>query len=619
MEELLPYYERELSHLRRDAEEFAQRYPKIASRLLPIAEQGDDPYIEQMIQGIALLGARIRKKLENDHPHSVAALFDVMHPHYLRPFPACSIAQFSIDPAAGEKQPYVLARGTELVSRSINAVQCRFKTAYDVTLAPLAISEARYLPAAAAPVVLPVNAAGIVSITFESTAPQSNLRSLDLRTVRLHLNGESSFIAALADGLFIHALAGYVEAEGDGRWRPLRTVPVAQAGFGDNDTLLDYPMRSHPAYQPLAEYFGFQEKFDFADIDLGAMLDIAGSCRRVTLHVVLKEGHGNPHAGRLLESLSFTHFRLFSTPVVNLFHQRGEPIRVTHQQVAYPVVADAGHASAYEVYSIDSVVLVRQTQEQDQIIELRPFFTQRYGDEHLAGHYWFARRDEAVASLSPGYETEISVVDVDFDPMAAQTETLSFKLKCTNRDLPARLAVGLEGGDLFMPDGGETNPALSITMLRRPTQTRRFESDDELHLRLVSHMALDHLSLTDIRAAALKALLVLYDVRRSAVSSRHIDGIVGVKWRDAVLDLPGKPYPTPVQGVEMRLTIDEHHFIGASIATFVRAIHAFLGKYVQLNSFVRLVVISKHTGQEIVRCEPRNGDFLIAESGGLCR
>ena len=163
-----------------------------------------------------------------------------------------------------------------------------------------------------------------------------------------------------------------------------------------------------------------------------------------------------------------------------------------------------------------------------------------------------------------------------------------------------------------MPEDVETGPAPSIAMLRRPTQTLRFKSDDELHLRLASHMALNHLSLTDIRAAALKAVLVLYDVHRSAVSSRHIDGIVGLESRKVVLDLPGKPYATPVKGIEMRLTIDERHFIGSSIATFVGAINAFLGYYVELNSFVRLIVISKHTGEEIVRCQPHSSGFVLA-------
>lgn len=46
MDELLPYYERELSHLRRYSGDFAQRYPKIAGHLLPADEHVDDPHIE---------------------------------------------------------------------------------------------------------------------------------------------------------------------------------------------------------------------------------------------------------------------------------------------------------------------------------------------------------------------------------------------------------------------------------------------------------------------------------------------------------------------------------------------------------------------------------------------
>jgi type VI secretion system protein ImpG len=614
MEELLPYYERELSYLRRYSGDFAQRYPKIAGRLLHVGERGNDPQVEHLIEAIALLDARIAKKLEDDYPQCVEALFDVLHPHYLRPFPACSIAQFSATATDGEPCCHTIERGTELVSRSINDVQCRFRTAYDVTLAPLAISEVRYLPAAAAPVVLPVNAAGIVSITFESTVPQLDLGSLDLRTVRIYLNGEPSFIAAVADGLFIHALASYVEADGNGCWNLLRTVPVAQAGFGfgENDALLDYPMRSHPAYQPLLEYFGFPEKFDFVDVDLGLMLDVAEPCRRATLHVVLKEGHGNPHAARLLEALSAAHFKLFSTPVVNLFRQRGEPVLVTHEQIGYPVVAHAGHASAYDIYSIDSVHAVRQTQERVDIIEFRPFFSLRYGDERQAGHYWVARRDEAVASVSPGYETEISVIDAAFDPAASQTDTLSLELTCTNRDLPSRLAIGLEGGDLFVREGADDCPVADIVMLRRPTQALRFERRDELPLRLASHLALDHLSLVEMDVTALKAMLASYDVQRSAVSSRQIEAIVGVESCDAVVQLPGKPFMTSVQGTEVRLIIDEAHFVGASIATFVGAINTFLGYYVQFNSFVQLIVISKHTGEEIVRCKPRSSDLVLA-------
>jgi type VI secretion system protein ImpG len=615
MEDLLSYYEHELSFLRRFSGEFAERYPKIAGRLAPTGVQGDDPHIAQMISAVALLDARIAKKIDDDFTQGVEALFEVLHPHYLRPFPACSIAQLRFDAETVGPRTYNIARGTELHSRSINGVPCRFRTVYDVTLAPLAISEARYVPAAEAPIVLPVDAAGIVSLTVETTAAGEGLGSFGLRTVRVHLDGESSFVAALADGLFVHAATSYVETDGDGRWKPLRTLPIAPAGFDESDALLDYALRSHPAYRPLTEYFGFPEKFDFADIELGAMLDMAGACRRVTLHVVLKESRANANAARLLETLSTAHFKLFSTPVVNLFEQRGEPVRVTHQQVAYPVVADARCASGYDVYSIDSVSLVRQGQAYDEVTEVRPLFSRHYVDERQPARYWIARRDEAVAALSPGYETEISVIDAGFDAMAAYTDTLSIELTCTNRDLPARLAVGLEGGDLFMARSAEPPGPLVVTMLRRPTQARRFERRDALPLRLASHLALDELSLADLSLSALKAALVLYDVRRSAVSLRHIDGIAAVQSRATEIELPGNPFTTKVEGIEVRLTIDESHFVGASIAGFVGAINTFLGYCVQMNSFVQLIVESKNTGEEVMRCKPRSSERVLAGVG----
>ena len=44
--DLLPYYEKELSHLRTLGQEFARQYPKIASRLLMDGDQCEDPHAE---------------------------------------------------------------------------------------------------------------------------------------------------------------------------------------------------------------------------------------------------------------------------------------------------------------------------------------------------------------------------------------------------------------------------------------------------------------------------------------------------------------------------------------------------------------------------------------------
>jgi type VI secretion system protein ImpG len=66
-----------------------------------------------------------------------------------------------------------------------------------------------------------------------------------------------------------------------------------------------------------------------------------------------------------------------------------------------------------------------------------------------------------------------------------------------------------------------------------------------------------------------------------------------------------------VRGIEIRLTIDEQHFVGTSLGSFVRVIDTFFGLYVHLNSFVQLVVVSKRTGEEILRCKPRSGESIL--------
>ena len=61
MDDLLPFYERELAFLRSYSRQFSERYPKIAGRLLLAGDVSEDPHVERMIQSFALMGARISK------------------------------------------------------------------------------------------------------------------------------------------------------------------------------------------------------------------------------------------------------------------------------------------------------------------------------------------------------------------------------------------------------------------------------------------------------------------------------------------------------------------------------------------------------------------------------
>lgn len=619
MEELLPYYERELAFLRNQSREFAQRYPKIASRLQLSGESAEDPHVERLIESFAFLAARIHKRVEDDFPLFTESLLEVLYPHYLRPFPSCSVAQFRLGSAAAQMNGVVrIPRGEVLRSRPIRGVACQFRTAYDVELVPVRLTEAsfRMAPPSLPGCRWPDGTSAVVSIHLESLSPQFSLADWQGKCLRVYLDGEPSLVSVLREALCSKSLDVILQS-GDGQGvSKLTGMRPRLVGFEDHESIVELDPRSHVAYRLLTEYFAYPEKFNFVDLPVslpsqGTGRDMAIKGTHLILHIPLTGMRGDSDAARLLEDLDAQHLQLGCTPVVNLFRTPADPIRVTHARTMYPVVVDARRAYAYEVYGIQRVWCVRQSAQGESVQEFRPFYSLRHDDLLRDGErvqpkacYWYTQRDERTASQSPGYELELGLVDADFQPSWAVQETLSLEVWATNRDLPTQLAIGQPGGDLFVEGG---SAAQEIRLLRRPSPSLRFSRGQGALWRLISHLSLNHLSLSQGGIDALKEMLRLYDLPRNAANQRQIDGLVAVQHQPAVAWLPGKPYATFVRGTDICLTIDETSFVGVGLHVFAEVLHRFFGLYTHLNSFTRLRLVSAHTGEELLSCSPRSG------------
>lgn len=605
MEDLLPHYERELAFLRGHSREFAERYPKVAGRLLLSGEGCDDPHVERMIESFAFLSARVSRKLEDSYPKFTEALLNVLYPHYLRPFPACSIAHF--DSGAGTRA--VIPRGTELHSRPVEGITCRFRTAWSVNVLPARIAEFRFEATARVPVgvSVPRNSNGILSlrVLLPEVAPTQGAHA----PLRLYIDAETSVASTLRDALFLRCAMVWVENDDVGP-HVLEQSPVVEVGFDAAEGLIDFPDNSHDAYRHLTEYFAFPEKYNFLDLVLDRLPPRMRTGREIRVHFVLGDHlTSKGYADQLLSTVSASTLKLGCVPVVNLFTRRGEPIRATGRSARYPVVADARQPHGYEVYSIDSVRRLRKGSEGESATQFRPFFSLKHGETRVRdGHYWFAERDEQVAARNPGYEVALTVVEPDFEPFESRTDVLSVDLSCTNRNLPQMLAIGQEGGDLFMEGG---SPVRAIRLLRKPTASCRLDQAGEGQWRLVSHLSLNHLSLTASGTPAFREMLSLYDTRQSAVSRRQISSIQKVEQREKTRWTTGRPFACFTRGVEVRVTVDEEGFVGTGLHLFGAVVDRFLGLYVHLNSFVQLVLVSGRTGEELLRCEPRSGDSIL--------
>ena len=142
-DELLSHYERELAYFREVAPEFARRHPTIAGRLRMSEEEIDDPHVERLIQAVAFLNARTRRKIDDDFSEISQALLQVLYPHYLAPFPSATIVRFALPPDQAEMvQGFSIARGSSLETEPIDGEPYRFRTCYPVTVWPIELTKA---------------------------------------------------------------------------------------------------------------------------------------------------------------------------------------------------------------------------------------------------------------------------------------------------------------------------------------------------------------------------------------------------------------------------------------------------------------------------------------------
>ena len=616
MDELLRYYEEELGVFGQFAREFRARYPKPAGELHLSGEAVDDPGVARLIQSVALLTARIRKRLDDDYPQFTEALLDSLYPHYLRPLPSHTVVQVGWrDEAEIPAAPLLLPRGTMLRAGGEgghgNEGVCRFRTCYDVHLAPYAVRRVAYSPLVEAPRALRLPRGVTSSISIGIGVGAAGVRGLPAR-LRLFAEGDPSLRAAFLDAVFLHCGGAWLQ-DGDGPWRALARLPLRAAGFADDDAMLPFPARSHPALRLLTEYFCYPDKFHFVDLDVDELRPhVAPASTGFTLHLGLRGIPGDGDTAHLLAGLGPRNLLPGCTPVVNLFPKAGAPLHLTGASSDYPLLADSAHASAYEIHSIDAVRLVREGAPAQPVAPFAPLYEPPSEAAPDPGHHWWiARRDHATAAISPGHELRIVLLDREFGPLAAAGATLSTELTCSNRDLPGRLRWGQAGGDLR---ADELSGVAPIRMLRKPSPGWRFDSARGAHWRLIAHLAPHPSGLCMEGLAAFQQMLALYDLPRSPAAQRQIAGIVGLEHGAERSWLPGAPVATLMPGIAVRLTIDAEAFAGSSVAVFAHVLDRYFALNAQLNCYTRLRVVSRQTGQQLFACAPRLGGAAGAGS-----
>ncbi|HWD00075.1 MAG TPA: type VI secretion system baseplate subunit TssF [Candidatus Sulfopaludibacter sp.] len=587
MDDLLRYYEEELAGFRREAADFAKRYPKIASRLDLSANESTDPHVERLIESVALLCTRARLRAEAKLPALAQSALQILYPDLACPVPAMSIARMSLDAERGRFDTgFRVTRGTQLSSRPVAGEVYRFRTCFDVDLWPLTV---------AGLAAVPVKSGAAIDLRLSSDA---DLRLEAIESLTIHLTGFSSFrlyelLAAHVDRLEVWDGGKKISRDGE-------PGAVEVTGFEDDQAALPGTRQTFSGLRILREYLSLPEKFLFLKLRLPKLresIEIAKS-QSFSIRLYMK-----PSAGRVERDLDQNVIHLGCTPVINLFPQIAEPVMVTQQKAEYLVIPDIHRRRSMEIYSIDEVATMPVDGSEPR--KLLPLYGQQATGGSQGG-FWTLRRSAPSLPDDP-MDTYLGLADLPMEPGGAASDVLTVRATCTNVNNPSRMAWGSEMGDLAADDSPGSFAISRVVLLRRPTPRLLPPLGGRTERALISHMALQHLSLSEDGAGVLRRLLQALDATEQAATARQIEAIVNVVTRREIAHLYIGGARMPVPGTHIEVGLDEEAFVGGGAYLFGAVLDRFLSLYASLNTFTQLRVTSRQRREAVGNWPPRAG------------
>lgn len=411
------YYQTEVAYLRALAREFADKYPEVAHMVA-----GADGSGERMLQGAALIFARLRLRIEDDIPDVAHALFDEIWPQFLRPFPASTLLQFKPRGHALQ-QSYTVDANTVVLAQPPggargSGIECPFQTSWSIEIHPVEITTAEISRAHPADLQLRLKMRMTGGASFD------NVR---LDRLQMHFVGEENQRFALYLWM-AHAAKKISIRDGKGDVKlTLGPDAISPVGLSDDAALAPFSPTPLPGLRLLREYFVAPEKF------LGVMVS---GLAKTPANTIQDDFELVFHLGRPSNTsteVSAENFALGCTPVINISGIEQVEIQIKEGTHRYLLSApDDG-----VVFAVDRVG--GYDKKSRNWVDYQPFFAERHARlTDTRPRYQVLRRADGVE----GAQTYLLITDHKGIPVEPPADSLSVWLSYTNGDLATRIGKG---------------------------------------------------------------------------------------------------------------------------------------------------------------------------------
>lgn len=597
-EDFLRYYFDELNYLRDAGARFARDHHKIAARLEMPHGTTADPHVERLIESFAFLTARLQRQMRAEFPDITTTLLGALYPQLVQPLPPMSIACFDV--GANVKsltEGFLIPRRTPLFAQDSGGMTCRFRTCYDTTLWPVTVAEAV------------LENTEYHSLGFSSPMLRIRLSAREdllgkpefLPRLRFFLDGPPELTGALYEMIFASTVDVMLLDKSNAKAVSLGADALRRVGFAPDEEVLPWPTNALTGYRLLQEYFSFQQKFHFFDVDHLSRRACAraGASASATLDLLLIL-RDPPQPGT---TITGRNFRLGCTPIINLFQKTSEPVRLDHYQLQYRLVADIRREATTEIHSILGVTASANPAQPSRTYE--PFYSFRHTSSTGGPEaFWLARRVQADRQDIRGTDIYLSFLDRALNPAMPSDQTIFAHTLCTNRwlasQLPDQVNLNIE----------ETTPVLRITCLIKPTVPVYPPLDGPSLWRLISSLSLNSASLTGDRRGleGLQETLRLYCFSSHSYIDQEIEGICEMHTRKVVQRVGADAWRGFRRGTEITFVFDPMKYKGSSALLLASVLRHFLGLYGSVNTFTQVVAKRTDADGEWKRWAPLSGE-----------
>lgn len=507
---------------------------------------------------------------------------------------------------------FVLPRGTTFTARIApgEKTACRFRTARDVVLYPLEISDARLtavphdvagLDRYVSPA-RPVRGALRIRLRTTDATRIADLQGLDRLPV--YLSGDEQVASRLFELSHTAGVALLIGEPGriglpDHALSVVTSSPVLHEGLEPDQGLLPLSWSKSHGHNLLREYFACPGRFFF--FTLTGLREGFSRIRGREVEIILLL---DQPADRLASMVDAARFALFCTPVINLFPSRTDQLEIPVGGTDTLLVPSRVNPLDHEVFAVERIVA--QDAPASKGLEFRPLFETRNNDQGNYGRSFTIRREQRLTSgfaringtRTPyiGTEVFVSLVDQNDAPYGGNLCYMTGDVWLTNRDLPLLVARNgtndLEGADEDVID--------SVGLVRPPSPPRPPFGEREAPWRLIRQLNFNYLPFSHMDhrdgGKGLRDFVRLHLSGDDSEGRRQVEGLIGMKTRPVTRMLPGNGPLVFGRGTECVLTVDETGFSGSSPYLLGLILEHFLAHHASISSFTQMELHSMQRG-----------------------